>query len=157
MKRRYFELTENIYCTPVYDLYMKEECRTIITRWRLSCHDLQIQTGRYTDVAREERLCSLCDVVEDEQHVVFECRAYSSIREQFSTLITENPRIRDILNPRDGDTAGQVGELLKLIEEKRRDIFWIQISESFSLVCLGNDPTCSCRVVVLWAEKTNNC
>ena len=123
MKQRYFSLTNNAYCSPIYESFIKEEYRILLTRWRLSCFDLRIETGRYNGTPREERLCSLCEVVEDEQHVFFSCRAYNSIRTQFTTLLAENPTPRDLLNPTSKEMAEEVGLFLKLIEDQRGDIF----------------------------------
>ena len=123
MKRRYSALTDNTYCSSIYDKFMKEEYRILITRWRLSCFDLRIETGRYKGLPREDRICTLCDVVEDEEHVIFNCRAYNTIREQFATLLEENPTTRDFLNPRNKEMAEKVGLFLKLVEEQRKDIF----------------------------------
>ena len=123
MKQRYFSLTNNTYCSPIYESFIKEEYRILLTRWRLSCFDLRIETGRYNGTPREERLCSLCEVVEDEQHVFFSCRAYNSIRTQFETLLAENPTPRHLLNPTSKEMAEEVGLFLKLIEDQRGDIF----------------------------------
>ena len=123
MKMRYLSLTSNVYCSAIYDSFMREEYRILITRWRLSCFDLKVETGRYRGIPREERLCPICDVLEDEDHVIFSCRAYESIRTQFTNLLEENPTVRDILNPQNKETAEKVGLLLKLIEEQRDDIF----------------------------------
>ena len=123
MKIRYHTLTSNAYCSSVYDSFMKEEYRILITRWRLSCFDLKIETGRYKGIPREERVCPICDIVEDEEHVIFNCRAYNTIRTQFAELLEENRTIQDILNPKSKEMAEQVGLMIKLIEEQRRDIF----------------------------------
>ena len=88
-----------------------------------TCFDLAIETGRYNRTPREERLCSLCDVVEDEQHVLFSCRAYNTVRTQFTKLLAEHPTPRDLLNPTSKEMAEEVGLFLKLIEDQRGDIF----------------------------------
>ena len=84
---------------------MNEELRTIVTRWRFSCHDVAIETGRYTGIVRHERLCSLCDVIEDETRAIVEYKAFTEIREQFKDLLTTNPTIHQILNPKDCNTS----------------------------------------------------
>ena len=123
MKQRYFTLTNKTYCSSVYDTFMTEEYRTLITRWRLSCFDLKIETGRYKGIPREDRTCPICNVMEDEQHVIFDCRAYNNIRSQFSDVLEENTTIQMILNPRSKEMAEKVGLMLKLIEKQRDDIF----------------------------------
>ena len=123
MKERYHSLTGNAYCPSIYDTFMREEYRILITRWRLSCFDLKVETGRYRGIPREERLCPICNVLEDENHVIFNCRAYDNIRTQFTDLLQQNPTTRDILNPQNKEIAEKVGLMLKLIEEQRNDIF----------------------------------
>ena len=123
MKKRYLSLTDNRYCPSIYDTFMREDYRILITRWRLSCFDLKVETGRYRGIPREERVCTICNVLEDEEHVIFNCRAYGSIREQFTDLLRENPTTRDILNPQRKEDAEKVGLMLKLIEDRRNDIF----------------------------------
>ncbi len=46
---------------------------------------LKIETGRYTQIALEFRLCILCDsnLVEDENHFLFQCDFYQTLRDQF--------------------------------------------------------------------------
>ena len=44
-----------------------------ITRFRLGSHNLPIETGRWSRIPRENRLCSRCNVMGDEYHFVFHC------------------------------------------------------------------------------------
>ena len=91
----------------------------IITRWRLSSFELAVETGRYKGIAREERLCVFCNVTEDEQHAIYHCKAYDSIRNEYKELLEENPTLK-FLNPKDKEMANRVGNYLKLIEDERR-------------------------------------
>ena len=122
LTRRYATLTDANYLSSIYDSYINEELRTLITRWRLSCTKLAIETGRYTSTPRNERLCPFCDVIEDEIHAIFHCKAYIEIREQFNELLPSNPTIKEILNPADKNTAIKVGNLLKLIVKRRESL-----------------------------------
>ena len=123
MKQRYYNLTQNNYCASIYDTFMKEEYRTLITRWRLSCFDLRIERGRYDNIPRDQRLCIICNVLEDEKHVFFNCHAYTSIRTQFNALLQRYATASDLLNPNNKEDAKKVGLLIKLIEERRNEIF----------------------------------
>ena len=55
-------------------------------------HNLNIETGRYLQQSREERLCEWCHLVtssnniETEQHVLLECDLYSVHRREFITF-----------------------------------------------------------------------
>ena len=53
MTKRYMDITEGKYASLIYDFQMNEEHRIILTRWRLSCFDLAIETGRYKNIPRE--------------------------------------------------------------------------------------------------------
>ena len=117
--RRYAELTNLDYCPALYESFMREDLRIIITRWRMSCIDLAIETGRYDGKPREERLCMFCDVIEDEHHAIFNCKAYNHIRDDYRTMLEDHPSIQHILNPKSEETATQVGMFLKLIEAER--------------------------------------
>ena len=46
----------------IYQSFLDDRKRCIISRWRLSCHRLFIETGRYTSppTPRENRKCHLC-------------------------------------------------------------------------------------------------
>ena len=41
----------------IYDPFINDELRGIISRWRLSNHDLKIELGRYSGIPREKRVC----------------------------------------------------------------------------------------------------
>ena len=55
---------------------------------RISNHKLLIETGRYNNVPRSDRLCTICGHnVEDETHFLFHCPRYSSLRDNFFSKI----------------------------------------------------------------------
>ena len=87
-----------IYCS-----FLDDNLRSIITRWRLSNHDLNIQKGRYNSESerkeRQERVCALCNVLEDEQHVIFDCKKYNDLRVKYMDLLTETGNIKQFLDP----------------------------------------------------------
>ena len=124
LTKRYIEITNLEYSSVIYDSYMDEELRIILTRWRLSCTNLMIETGRYSGLLRNERVCSFCpNCIEDESHVLFVCQAYARLRIQFSDLITTNNTVPLLLNPRDPKTAVNTGRYLQLIERERKKLF----------------------------------
>ena len=59
--------------------------RISVTKLRLSAHKLNIETGRYTNTPRENRICTFCNdnAVEDETHFLRDCTLYNKIRESF--------------------------------------------------------------------------
>ena len=62
--------------------------RRLISRFRCQCHGLQVDNGRFEQISRDDRLCQVCHnkVVEDEQHFLFDCPAYSHIRVRHMSL-----------------------------------------------------------------------
>ena len=79
-----FDKKSCIYSSMVNDYY-----RYIISRWRLSNHDLKVETDRYLrpKPPRELRLCTQCRIMEDEYHVVFVCPVYKSLRDKYRSLL----------------------------------------------------------------------
>ena len=45
---RYYNITECKYNSALYNELLNERKRVIISRWRLSSHQVKIETGRYT-------------------------------------------------------------------------------------------------------------
>ena len=58
--------------------------RIEFTRYRLSSHNLKVETGRWGRIERENRICS-CTTggVQDELHVLFSCDLTANIRERY--------------------------------------------------------------------------
>lgn len=54
--------------------------RQLLTQLRVSDHKLNIELGRYRNIARENRLCSVCEVVEDEYHFLLHCNINKELR-----------------------------------------------------------------------------
>ena len=58
------------------------EERKNISKLRCSDHELEINKGRHKNIPREQRLCKLCseEAVENEEHFLFKCSFYNSIK-----------------------------------------------------------------------------
>ena len=68
---------QSYLCKPIPDIYKK-----CIVKFRLSSHNLAIEKGRYSNVNRNLRTCTLCiDDIEDEMHFILSCPLYSNLRE----------------------------------------------------------------------------
>ena len=58
-----------------------------LMRFRSGCHDLLVEQGRWHNVPRPDRLCTLCrTAVQDEHHITFDCAALSDLRRKFACL-----------------------------------------------------------------------
>ena len=62
--------------------YIEESKRLSFTRFRLSSHRLKVETGRWSRIPRENRLCE-CGTVQDENHVLFNCNKTKEIRDKY--------------------------------------------------------------------------
>ena len=71
-------------CPFQYEPYLKHlsnsKLRKSLTQFRISCHRLFIETGRYSipKIPAEDRLCKFCNLtqVEDEMHFLTVCRGW---------------------------------------------------------------------------------
>ena len=63
--------------------------RSLLAQMRYGILQIQLETGRYCNEKRENRLCKICNngVVEDQNHFVWHCAAYNEIRNNFVQLI----------------------------------------------------------------------
>ena len=80
----------------------------MLTKLRLSAHQLKIERGRYSNTPVEDRLCRQCDLgeVETEEHFILTCPKYHQQRDDFlkSAGMTEkdmapNDKLIAILDP----------------------------------------------------------
>ena len=70
----------------------RADSKTLV-KLRISSHKLRIETGRYDNIPRDERLCSLR--IEEETHFLLDCPSFSSMREMFvSKLEPKMPFLR---------------------------------------------------------------
>ena len=101
MDLRYKELVGLDKPNCLYNSYVDDSLRITITRWRMSNHRLAIEKGRYAKpiIPRENRLCKLCLIIEDEDHVIYRCPLYLDIRTKYESLIRCKHSVKSILNP----------------------------------------------------------
>jgi hypothetical protein len=88
-----YEMGPAPYMSRVYN----RQLQIVLARFRTSCHNLQIEKGRWVKprVERSNRLCTCCslNVVEDETHFMFDCPIYQETRNKFrNTLFVTNQR-----------------------------------------------------------------
>ena len=74
------------YLTEVKTVQM----RVSYTKFRLSSHNLMIETGRYKKMKPEERVCPFCPrAIEDEMHFLLDCYMYSANRDSLIEKVVE--------------------------------------------------------------------
>ena len=71
--------------------------RASATKLRISAHELQIETGRYINLPREQRICTWCktsmgiECVEDEKHALYDCDLSSRERSKLISNLNNIP------------------------------------------------------------------
>ena len=79
---------------PVYTTqnYIPDYLRVSFSRVRLMSHSLKVETGRWSRIPREQRLCDRCDAgqVQDEEHVLLTCSSTEHIRQRYGMLSYES-------------------------------------------------------------------
>ena len=122
---RYKTLVGMRYSETLYNSCLDDTKRTTITRWRLSSHRLKVETGRYTRpvTERENRLCDVCKVVEDENHAIYVCSVHRLIREKYKNILKlEDTNLQRLLNPTSTNEAYNLGKFLNEIDENVKDL-----------------------------------
>ena len=94
------------------------EYRKLITKLRISEHNLLIEKGRHLNIPREQRLCSHCKRIDGEKHFLLNCMINSELRSSFLNILnnenqifnnlSESEKLSYILNP---STPSQVSKL----------------------------------------------
>ena len=96
--RTVYTFKKNFVYEKYLDLQADFTLRRIITKLRISSHQLEIERGRYCSkkrkqerVEKEKRLCKNCSSgeVEDEEHVVMMCPKYDHARRTMLNSLTE--------------------------------------------------------------------
>ena len=102
MCRTYRALTKLEDKKVLYNTMINNSNRQIITRWRLSSHPLFIETGRckVPIIPKEDRVCIICSVIEDENHALFNCVAHSFLRVKHKEIYDKYPNTAAMLNPK---------------------------------------------------------
>ena len=90
--------------SPHIDQIQNYKIRNSVTRFRLSAHNLPIETMRYINVPRNLRLCPFCcSSIGDEKHFFLDC--------QFSEIAESRKRLPSI------QTKKSYNDMLKLLKE----------------------------------------
>ena len=71
------------------DLLKSRNERAMITKLRVSAYKLRIEEGRYNNIPKCERFCTVCDSdeIEDEEDFLLKCSLYKALRQGFRSKI----------------------------------------------------------------------
>ena len=101
--------------------------RKSITRFRLSSHNLNIESGRYKNELRSNRICTLCNLrdVEDEFHFILKCPKYQEIRNSYIKRYyfgrPSDFKLIQLLSVQNLKELRNLGKFLFLAEKIRKD------------------------------------
>ena len=109
--------------------------RAAFTKLRTSSHNLSIETGRYArpKIPKEERLCTECKVIENEQHFLLKCSRFNDERfhlfQKVSDLCPNFPTLSDpdkfiYLMTAEKKVACETAKFCYLSFEKRKSIIY---------------------------------
>ena len=85
-KLEFYNTFKDEYTPSCYlDLTRKLNNRKELVKLRIGNHKLLIETGRYDQIPRDNRLCPTCksNQIEYEIHLLFQCTKYCSFRDEF--------------------------------------------------------------------------
>ncbi|NRB82002.1 MAG: reverse transcriptase family protein [Saccharospirillaceae bacterium] len=93
----YHLIKQNFQKEPYLDNIKNVSNRYRTTRLRISAHDFEIESGRYKNIPRAERLCKWCQLslsgkfIEDESHVLYICDLYGELRTKLINSLNKSP------------------------------------------------------------------
>ncbi len=88
--------------------------KSLLSQFRYGILPLELETGRYKGIDRENRLCTLCNLgaIEDQIHFSFICPAYDHFRTEFTNTCKDRiPR---------WDNMCEVDKISSLFESQSR-------------------------------------
>ena len=125
---KYFKTNMNFekYLIQIED----RKLRIPLTKFRLSDHELNIETGRHRNIPRNERHCPLCKakVVEDEAPALLVCEQYNSLRTTFfnktgntneTNSLSKIEKMQLIFNSNDQRNNLYIANYIRKITEER--------------------------------------
>ena len=90
-KLRTYKLFKNSFSLQNYlEVLTDIKQRKVISAFRISAHNLKIERDRYLGKKVEERLCTSCNEIEDEIHLLCDCVKYQSFRDEMYQVIFDD-------------------------------------------------------------------
>ena len=90
----YKDLSPGLNKCNLYQMEIPEQIRVNITRLRLSSHNLKVETGRWSQIPREARLCTCgSGDVQTERHIIAKCPLTLHIRQKYNCLNVDTSEV----------------------------------------------------------------
>lgn len=89
-----------------------------LTKLRLSSHDLAIETGRYTNIDRQLRICRKCNMgfIENEYHFLLVCTNYRDLRQKyFKPYYCRWPSVHKFIDLMSNNSVRIINNLAKFV------------------------------------------
>lgn len=99
-----------------------------LSRFRLSSHSLAIESGRYNNTPREERLCIHCNMntIENEYHFLLVCPFYADLRRKYlSPYYCRWPtlnKFKSLMQNKTDTTVNKLSKFIYYANERRTTI-----------------------------------
>jgi hypothetical protein len=97
--RTYRQFKTGFHPEPYLKLIRHPKHRMALTRFRISAHRLGIEVGRYRGLAPSDRLCTTCDLVDDEFHFLLHCTRLDMYRATLFEAVAELCPNFNLLDP----------------------------------------------------------
>ena len=119
-------ISENFSRSPHIDCIRNFKLRNSLTRFRMSAHNLPIETLRYWNVPRELRLCPLCcSSVGDELHFFMDCQQIDILKSRqrlmSANILSQNfntiENLRYVLRESDPLNLFEISKHVRTIEK----------------------------------------
>lgn len=96
-KLRTFRLFKNTFHYENYLNIVNFKHRSILSKFRVGNHNLEIEVGRHNNTPVNKRICKLCNNgVEDEIHFLLQCKFLKKHRESFiQDIMNDVPNLKD--------------------------------------------------------------
>ena len=111
----YIRLNPTLVQHPIYTCHIRDSFRINVSRFILSSHRLRVETGRWTRplTPRNRRLCTCGNTVQDEEHVLMDCRHTEHIRVKHN--INNSHSLLDIMSMEPYTVANVITETLSCL------------------------------------------
>ena len=92
----YHSIKSNFHKENYLDDIKNSAIRYRTTRLRISAHDLEIESGRYSNTPRENRVCKWCNLtlainkIESETHMLYDCDLYADLRTKLIETLNQS-------------------------------------------------------------------